>query len=57
MVVPLATNKYNLKTLRVLLSGTPAGLRLPSWGVVLTLAPLQVLRRLVLHSSRPLIIS
>ena len=29
-VAPLATNKYNLKTLRALLSGTHPGLRPPS---------------------------
>ena len=48
----LATNEYNLKSLRVLLSGARSCLRTFPQGVVLTLMPLQVLRRSVLRSSR-----
>jgi len=40
MVTLLATNKYNMKSLRILLSGAHPRLRLLSWGAALTLMPL-----------------
>ena len=52
--VPLATNKYNLKTLRVLMSGVCASLvDLLPWSVVPVMTAFQVLPRSGPHSSKP----